>query len=661
MYPSRLGIVSTGQPITPSLSVTSSDVTTNYNNLLLQVKNPQIAQALADLKKDQDDAERQLVLRTNSCSIPVLSALRERMGGLQAAQLKEYTAKHFHNPDVMKVAMCTADSIFYTSPFDVGSLYLNNRIRLYIHNLRQVGSESVEGYSLVADFENAKDMFVVKVARTPFTDTLLHELVVGMYGTNILRQHIPNFVYVYGGFKCSPPLVDPETKKVVTWCLHDSNSVNYVLYENVTTRSGCTGTCDPLTMSQYIQTCTGREFLNVYMQVLYALRLALKLIDFTHYDLTSDNVILRDPFLAVQGTPVARKNFQIAYETERGVEYITTQTVPTIIDYGHAHIRTGTILDSTGKIVVQAQDYGRSGLIPFSVYPYRSWIMHDLYKFLMFCIMNASRHNNQGVLTEAIKIFRFFNQTEDPVAALNAQADTFFSLPLTETTNSLSIHDLVVYIRTVCHCDFIAATRSADPILDCEKVCITGKEVLTKIGMNLTGPIGVPDNIIEFYDIAVRLQNEQREAEKIKMAASFPYRPAMQAHINIMREMIRDLIFLRQGLKLVDVAHLTIDQLLQYNTMVLVRSMYVTVGAIIDKTATLLFYNDIGQAVARSYGDDNALASIKDNMIVFNRDVRTGLEDAERILERNHSYLDRVGNEAVVATAVARDARLRWY
>ena len=241
----------------------------------------------------------------------------------------------------MKAAMCTADSIFYTSPYDVGSLYLNNRIRMYIHNLRQVGGESAEGYALVADFENAKDMFVVKVSRSPSDDTLLHELVVGLYGTNKLRQYIPNFAYVYGGFKCSPPLIDPETKKVITWCLHDTNPVNYVLYENIT---------PAVPMSKYLQTCTGKDFVNVYLQVLYALRLALKVSDYTHYDLHYENVLIREPSPGTISGP-----FQIAYETERGVEYVLTHVIPTFIDYGFSHIKTSNQTDSSGKIVQPGQ------------------------------------------------------------------------------------------------------------------------------------------------------------------------------------------------------------------------------------------------------------------------------------------------------------------
>ena len=650
----RTDTIKEAAPITGEISITSIDVINNYNRLLDQIKDINVAQALKSVEDKQNIEEQELVARTTVCDVPMLSSLRDHIGGLRANQLKEISISQLHNPSAMKATMCTVDSIFYTSPYDVGSLYLNNRIRMYIHNLRQIGSESVEGYSLLGDFENAKDMFVIKVSRSPTDDTLLHELIIGLYGTNKLRQYIPNFAYIYGGFKCSPPLVDPESKKVVTWCLHNENAVNYVLYENITS-----GSNPSIPLSKYIETCTGKEFVNVYIQLVYALRLALKVIDFTHYDLHYDNVLIRIP--NADHSHSNMRKFQIAYETERGVEYITTDNIPTIVDYGFSHIHTDDVLDQYGTVIKSGQHYGRSNLVPFSIYAYRSWIIHDVYKLLMFCMMAALRHNNQSVLTEIIKIFRFFNHTEDPIVAINSQAPVLFAFPLTDLTNNLSINELASHIRRVCDCDFISPSRSNDPILDCERICLTENTILTKIGMDPNGPIGIPDNIIEFYDIAVRLQNENREEEKGKVAQAFAYKESMRLHIDKMHLISRELLDLRRRLKLVDIGDMTIDQILNYNTMMIVRSMYVSVGAIVDKTVELRFLHEIGIAVAQSYQDDNAVRIMDDIMSNFNIEIRPGLEDAKRVLGTNHDHLNRIQNDNITQQSINRDERLKWY
>jgi hypothetical protein len=679
---SREESIITGQPITARMSVTSTDVINAYNTFLNEIAQPETAASLQAVEEVQHKNEEKLITSGSICGVPMLNSLRDRLGGLKAAQLKEMAIRQFYNPDVMQATLCAVDSIFYSSPYDIGSLYLNNRIRTYLHNLRQVGPETAEGYMMIADFENAKDMFMIETARSPVNDPLLHKLIVTLYGTNKLRDQIPNFVYYYGGFKCSPPLIDPETKQVVTWCLHDDNPVNYVLLENIG---------PVITMSKYIETCTGTEFVNVYMQVLYALRFALKEIDFTHYDLHYENVVLREPHLKhphIQAAEPATKRpdcvpisssrttkgecpagtkkkepnpFQIKYETERGIEYITTTYIPTIIDFSYAHIKTNEIKDSSGTVFMPIQHFGRNGFVPFSIFSYRSWIMHDLYKFLMFCMLAASRAENESVMKEAIKIFRFFNHVENPIVALEEQWPTRYAFPLTAETNALTINDLAIYIRTACDCSFISFSKSSLPSLDCESMCLKKDDVFSRIGMNPTGPLGTPDNVIEFYDISIRLQNENRDQEKNTLAQNFPYERAIKTHINKMNLQVREITDLRRKLKLVDIGQMTVDQVLQYNTMMIVRSMYISIGAIIDKTVDLRFYRDIGVAVAKSYGDANTAKTIEDIVINFDKDIRPSLEDAKRVFGNNHAYLNRIETDEIVQISLKRDERLRWY
>lgn len=636
-----------GTPTTGGLSITSIDVNSNYNNLKIDSLNPQTLEALNFVKDQQKITEEYLINNTSVCDIPMLTALRDHIGGLQANKLKNYSINQLQNPKAMEATMCTTDSIFYTSPYDIGSLQLNNRIRMYIHNLRQIGSESADAYALVGDFEDAKDMFVIKVPRNPSDDSLLHELIVGLYGTNKLRQYIPNFSYIYGGFKCSPPLIDPETKKVVTWCLHNDNPVNYILYENIS---------PAISLAKYIENCSGKEFLNVYMQILYSERLALKLIDFTHYDLHFENVLIRD-------IPNNNNNtsYQIPYETEHGIEYITAKIIATIIDYGNSHIKTGILFDKFGQLISEERHYGKNGLVPFSIFSYRSWIMHDLYKLLMFCMMGAIRSNNQSVLNETIKIFRFFNKTEDPILAVNSQFDSRFALPLNQITNSLSIGDLASYIRLTCDCSFIGPKDNDILTLNCETICVTESTILTNIGINPNMPIAIPDNILEFYDIIVRLQNENKIEEKQQIGDNFQYNQAINNHIDKMNDIMNELSKLRAKLKLINLVDMNLDNILQYNTMMIVRSMYISVGSLVDKTVELRFYYDVGTAVSRSY-EDNISIGVMDKIIDnFNKNIKPGLDDAKSVLNSNDLYLNQIQTDQIVITAISQDQRLRWY
>ena len=612
-------------------SITSNDVLENYNRLLTQVKDPSMSTTLEDVTKEQNADEITLVDKTSVCNFTLLSGIRNHIGGLQANQMKNITQGQLQNHNAMQSTQCTIDSIFYTSPYDVGSLYLNNRIRLYIHNLRQIGGESANGYALLGDFENAKDMLIVKTSKHPNEDDLLHELVIGLYGTNKLRQYVPNFSYIYGGFKCSPPLIDPDTKKVVSWCLNNQNAVNYVLYENIN---------PSVSMATFIKTCTGKDFLNIYMQILYALRLAFKLIDFTHYDLHNENVLLRT---------IDKEKFQIAYETERGVEYIITDRIPVIIDYGYSHM------------VYETKHFGKNGGVPFSIFSYRSWIIHDLYKFLMFCLMSAFKYENQSVITEATKIFRFFNATEDPLVAVNEQYVVRYAFPLNDVTNNITIDDLANYIRKTCNCDFIQMTRANYPLLDCETLCETSDSILTQIGVNPKAKISVPDNVIEFYDLEIRLQNEGLDTERLTLAKNFNYENAMRAHILKMKKYLDTIIELRYQIKLIDLTRMTKDELLTYRTMALVRSSYISIGSISDTSIEFRFYHEIGTSVATSFNDMNAVTIMDDMVIRYNRDVLPSLLDVRTVLVHNHQYLNSIQNESLIIESLQKDRRLLWY
>jgi hypothetical protein len=623
------------------VTINSEYILKNYNRLLNEVRKPDVYKALEAVRDKETKGENTIFNITPTCSIPMLSNLRDHMVGLKGDVLKDYLIKQPQNPDVLKATMCLVDSLFYSSPYDVGSLYLNNRIKLYIHNLNQIGPDSIEGYAMTADFENVKDMFIVKSAKDPKNDNLQHELIVGLYGTNKLRQYIPNFAYIYGGFKCSPPLIDPETKKVVTWCLNNENAVNYVLYENIT---------PAITLAKYIETCSGKEFLNAYMQVLYALRTANKIIDYTHYDLHYENIYMRVP--KTQNAETI--SFEVPYETERGVEYIITKNVPTITDYSYSHIK----YKQEGE---EEQHFGRSKLIPFSIYPYRSWIMHDLYKLLMFCLMGAIKYNNSSVITEATKIFRFFNNSEDPIVAVEKQWTVRFAFPLTDLTNKMSINDLAKHIRTLCDCDFIKDKKTGLPVLNCEKVCISENEIYSKIGVNPKDPLGIPDNILEFYDIAVRLQNQGRDAEKNRIGKEFKYKDAMKNHIEKMETQINELENLRRKIKLFDLSKMSFQEVLNYDTMMLVRSMYISIGSMIDKNSELLFYKEIGVAVARTYEDEQAIKIMENMVAEFNKKIKPSLDEAKRVFNSNHDVINRSKNNEIVQKSIKKDERLRWY
>ena len=150
--------------------------------------------------------------------------------------------------------------------------------------------------------------FVIKTS-IEFEKSIIHEAFVGLYITNTFRQSVPNFAYILGYFQCSPPILN--NNEVVAWCSHNVKNP-YVIYEAI----------EGSTLESMLPNLTFSEFVEVYMQIFYALWQFQD--KFSHFDLKPDNIILR---------PLDER-MTIKYETPNGERFVVSKYVATMIDYG---------------------------------------------------------------------------------------------------------------------------------------------------------------------------------------------------------------------------------------------------------------------------------------------------------------------------------------
>lgn len=625
-------------------SVTADDIINHIASVSEQLRDPVIREKLKLYEKQQLNNEEILVSSNQICDKDNLISLRERISNLKPQVLKRDITNKFYNIDVMKAAMCTIGSVIYAPPEKIGTPYHNNLINEYITNLRQIGTESKNGYAMLGDFDGMKDFFIDKVSRDPSNDTLVHELVVGLYGTNKLRQYIPNFSYIYGGLKCSPPLIDPITKKVVYSCLDNDNLVNYVLYENV---------APAINISTYVRTCSGAQFLNVYLQSLYSLRLANKLIDYTHYDLHAENLLIREPKLD------KGKIFQIPYETENGLEYLRTNVISTFIDYGFSHIKTEDIIDEENGVIFKGQHFGSHGREQISVFPNRSWIIYDAYRLLMDCLVDAYNERNEEVIMEISKIFKFFNTIDDPIQFLLNRVPGM--LPLIDKTENLQLDDLIIHIRSVCNCDFINSNPTSDPILDCESLCATEEEILSDVG--LTGDIQIPDDIIKFNDLRIVLEEQNKTSELEYLINNYAYDQNIN---NFLDELDRQFdvlttkIFNFYDNDSPDIPKISNDILFRFDSMSEIRQIYINIGKIFNLIDKINNYINVGIYVANLYEDNETIDYI-DNLIL-DLDINIGLFRSKTIdiLSIYGEHLNNIPDD-IYNDIINNDNRLDWY
>jgi hypothetical protein len=261
--------------------------------------------------EEQSSEQSELVSITKTCELyspsPITPALARRIRyGWNSINTSKLLRSQFYQEDVLRFLLCAAEDLFLTKSHR--SLYEEN-IRRWFGKLTKLSEGK---YGNVYKTKIGGVPFILKVFKDDNIKNV-HEAFVGLFGTNQLRKWIPNFAYVFGTFKC--PFPEREN-----CCMTGSEKARYVMYEEIQ---------DSQNLEDYLNDNRGLEVDNIILQLCYALHLAHQKIDFTHYDLHGRNVLVRRLLNKVC----------IPYQTERGrVEYITTDVIPVVVDYGFSHI-----------------------------------------------------------------------------------------------------------------------------------------------------------------------------------------------------------------------------------------------------------------------------------------------------------------------------------
>jgi len=598
-------------------------------------------------KSTQEILEKDILKSNHICQKDERDYIRENLHNLNSEKLKYYNVNQFFNEDALKTTMCTLNSLFYTKINDDN--YHTEIIKRYINNLQKIGEETAYGYAFTADFMNADNMFVIKTPKNSKNDNLLHELIVGLYGTNKLRKDIPNFAYIYGGFKCSPMLL--YNNNVESWCKRskhsNKNDVNYILYENIN---------PSISFYDFLETCSPDDFLNMFLQILYALNYANKTIDFTHYDTKGDNILIRTitDIREVKNFGYDHNfndlknpdDFQIKYpDGKGGFVYITTDAIPTFIDYGMSHIKTN---DKNDKLNI---DIGIYDFYNQNIYGDKSWIMSDVYSILIDVILSISQIN--GELNPCLMlIMKFFNKVENiedileksKIRQLNGNF-LFKKLPYTqELFEQLTIDKLITYIRTIFNCYFISETPNKlgeNPILNCESLkCVSTDEIYKNI---------LTENNTELIDLYYNIENKENLDKEyfmnyLKTLQNFNYENSDKNHYD-------NSIVINLNIK--DIDNYLYENIIQYGFFKLLTlkndvlyDIFVNLIKLMDDVSLLNNYIEIGKYFALMFDNKDNYKKYEDiNITVINNNIKEYIEayisvkDQYEILKPLESYI----------------------
>ena len=157
----------------------------------------------------------------------------------------------------------------------------------------------------------------------------LNEYFIGVYGTNYLRINIPNFGFYYN--------LEHKKDKITV-------SQEYVPYEGF--KNFLYQKYDKIYHSK-----VGTQFLSIFLQIISSLEYAQNTLQFTHYDLHNENILLRrNNTKYTFSIPI----FDSVYEFEK------PEFIATIIDFGFSSIRF-----QKDKIISNWYGFPKYGYYPF--------------------------------------------------------------------------------------------------------------------------------------------------------------------------------------------------------------------------------------------------------------------------------------------------------
>src|SRR5206468_2500129 len=262
-------------------------------------------------------------------------------------------------------------------------------------------------------------------------------------------------------------------------------------------------------------------FLDKYLQIIYALIIAQELVDFCHYDLHDENVLIRQMGSALS----------IPYTNELGVvEYLNTDGISTIIDYGFSHLKLedGSNIGITDFLSVVDRT---TGLPIGGVYPDRTVPLFDVYKLLMFSLMTMAQNKNFECLQKCVRLYQFFS-SEDLNVSLQTQRVYYYNSPLNEKTVKVGPIQFLNYIRKNIpeFSQIVTAVPRYSRVLGCtgNDVCITEGAVAEVLGFNK--PLKL-NNVLDFFDLVSRFENEGRTKDIEEILSKFDFNTAVSSAI----------------------------------------------------------------------------------------------------------------------------------
>jgi hypothetical protein len=421
--------------------LTSSDIKSIVSKLKEQSQNEEYAnerkkQAIVNRKLEKDILESKCI--QNLYPEDMLKFYTK----INSSKMTENSEYNNYDTGLLDVALSGCSKIYLST--HPGSLENNERILEWIRNIRYLVSTYPNEFDFAKSITKLRqdfygmDTFYIKAPRLDVDDSdtisperldcLAHEAFIGLYGLNPLRkQGIPNFTYIYGAFESSPPIIEPESKKIMPWGIKtpSNDQIFYSIFENLNIYESLNESC---------RTDTYEIILGYFLQVLFALKAANDYCKFTHYNLHTKNVILRKHISSSIDIEYTFGDKKYWIKSPKGI-------IATIQEFSTSYIHI--------NVDNKPGDFGYNNYdnIPFDhtgIYSNKSFVIGDVYKLLTH-ILASTYLENKVAYTNLKGMFTFFSN--EPIEEVfKHQKETFFHIPHCDKTEKLNIDDFISFV-----------------------------------------------------------------------------------------------------------------------------------------------------------------------------------------------------------------------
>lgn len=246
---------------------------------------------------------------------------------------------HYHCNNYMNFIINDINRIIYETPISNFDDF-EKKISANVRKNKQIASGAY-GNTYLGQLNLNNIPIIIKVCRINdhFLNNLdfikrlqintFHEIFVGLYGTNSLREYIPNFAMIYSYYNV--PIENINDGEYIQSASYHSDKipkrlspdhrVPYILYEHI---NGSVFLSMIKSLDRNFENF--KKIINYYAQILLSLVVGYNKIKFTHYDLHLANIIIRDLPSAVKSDYVC-----INYTDNFALK---CDKIATFIDYG---------------------------------------------------------------------------------------------------------------------------------------------------------------------------------------------------------------------------------------------------------------------------------------------------------------------------------------